>query len=199
MFEWREKTDEWIVKFILKAQADMESERRIIEPVYNEVIKLFQPRRHDMDIMRKQALRSGGRSLRYGVDVYDPQPGNTLKKFANGMVGNTVNRGDTDPWWLQFTAPDQQLMEVDEVKTALQNAQDQCKFGFNQSTFYREMPKCMADAGSTYTVMTANEDKAKDRVVFQTRHPASCWFKIDRYGNTIANHFKLTMTAYDLL
>ena len=201
MFDWRTKTDEWIVKFILKAQADMESERNIIEPVYDQVIKLFQPRRYDMDDMRRRALSSGRqrRGYKYGVSVHDASPANTLLKFSNGMVGNTVNRGDTDPWWLQFTAPNQKLMEIDEVKSALQDAQDQVRFGFNQSTFYREMPKFMRDAGSTYAVMTGQEDKKKDRVVFQVRHPGSCWFKVDSLGSVIANHFKLTMSAYDLL
>ena len=201
MFDWRTKTDDWIIKFILKAQTDMENERALIEPIYKSVTKLFQPRRFDLDQVRQFSLTSGRsrRSYEYGVNVYDPTPAGSLSKFANGMVGNTVNRGDADPWWLRFTAPNQALMDVDAVKTALQDSEEQVKYGFNQSTFYREMPQYMRDAGCTYAVMTAQIDKVKDRVVFQTRHPSGCWFKKDMLGNFTANHFKISMSAYDLV
>ena len=198
MFFWRDKEDQWIIKFALSQQSRMESERAPFEPMFSAAIRLFQPRRYDLS--QNQSLSAASlRDIAYGVRIYDSHPARSLNKFGTAMAGNMVSREDNDPFWIQFTAPDQKLMEIDVIKDKLQEAQDQVRFGFNQSTFYAELPQFIQDAGVTYGVMTGKRDPRKDRIVYQTRHPKTYWFHTNDLGDIDADHFKITMTAYDLV
>lgn len=191
MLNWREKTDEQIVDFVMKLHTRLAAKRRVYEDLYDNAIKLFQPRRYDIQ-------RHRAKGDKFGVSVYDPHPARSLSKFAVGFVGNTVSANDTDPWWIRFTAANQRLMQNDRVKQSLQEAEEQVRFGFAQSTFYQEMPQFMKDAGCTYACMTAKEDKINDRIVFQCRHPGDAWFHVNDLGSIDAWHFHIEMTAYDI-
>jgi len=198
MFDWRSKDDQFIIRFATQLQASLETERAAFEPMYNAAIRLYQPRRYDLQ--QSQSLSTAElRSIAYGVRVFDATPAMSLRKFGTSMAGNMVSREDNDPFWIQFTAPNQRLMEIDIIKQRLQEAQEQVRFGFNQSSFYRELPQFLEDAGCTYGVMTAKRDLVNDRIVFQTRHPGTYWFHTNDFGDIDADHFKLKMTAYDLI
>uniref|UniRef100_A0A6M3KUL5 Putative head tail connector protein n=1 Tax=viral metagenome TaxID=1070528 RepID=A0A6M3KUL5_9ZZZZ len=198
MLDWQEKSDLEIAKFCVSQQGRFEKVREAYEPMYEAGMKLFQPRRYDLSQLRKTARTAKQKKEQYGVGVYNQRPALALSKFATGSTGNMVSRDEEDPWWLQFVSEKQAMMQVDEVKQYMQNSAEQVKFGFNQSTFYQEFPMLMADAGVTYGGMTAEAPKDQDRLIFLTRHPADHWVGLDRFGQVIADHFKLKMTAYDI-
>jgi len=191
MLNWREMTNEKIVDFVMNLHRSLQAKRKVYEELYDMAIKLFQPRRYDIQ-------RHRAKGDKFGLTVYDPHPARSLSKFAVGFVGNTVSANDTDPWWIRFTSANQELMENDRVKQKLQEAEEQVRFGFAQSTFYQELPQFMKDAGCTYGCMTAKIDKIEDRVVFQCRHPADYWFQVDDLGHIVGWHFHIDMTAYDM-
>lgn len=192
MLDWRTKTDEEIAKFCVAQQGRFESIRKPYEPLYDSSDKLFLPRRAEM-----QAKRAPGEA--HGVGVYDDHPATALGKWANAMSGNMVSREDDGRWWIQFVAQKQALMEIDQIKDYMQESEEQVRFGFNQSTFYDEFPEMLKDTGASYGAMTAEGDKVDDRVVFLTRRPRDHWFGLNRFGKPVADHFKIKMTALDML
>lgn len=177
MFDWRTKTDDEIAEFVIKQMGRLEQLRQIYESLWNVIIKLFKPRRYDLlgDGTKKGA--------RYGAKVYDPEPASAMRKAARGYSGNMIGRDNNEPFWLNFETPIQWLMRNDDVKTYFQNCQEQVRYGFSQSTFYREHLPFLEDAFTLgNAVMIPEENEAEDQMVFKTIHPRDNFFTVDRFG-----------------
>jgi hypothetical protein len=156
-------------------------------------VKLFRPRRHDL-------LGNSRQGKQFGAKIFDPTPAASLRTFATGYTGNMIERDGPRPFWIQFEAPFQWLMDDDDVKEYFQACQEQIAYGFSHSTYYKEhLPFMMDAAAPGNAVMLAEEDEAQDQMIFQTIHPRDNFFAVDRYGKTNVYQRPLTLEAVTAL
>ena len=192
MFDLSKKTDEQKVKFIFDNHADMEARRKIHDDLKRTIGELFDPRgflllHHETDKHQRNN----------GAVIYTPHPENVKNKFVRGITGYMISR---QPWWLRFTAARQTLMKNDEVKKYYQRAEDQIKFEFNQSTFYKHVPNCIEDGVTVGPgVLLPEEDTIRDRIIFKPKSHWRVWLADDEFGNVAAYHEKVCMTAIQML
>lgn len=176
MFEWKNKTDEQIVKFVQEQFSRAQKKRLIYENLWDVVIKIFRPRLHSiLDINKK--------GQQYGATVFDQHPANALSKFVAGLIGYMVSRSTP---WLQFVTSDSRLMNLDKVKSYCQDAAEQVIFAAGRSNFYSSLVPAALDAHSIGTsVSIPNSDEVKDRVVFDVVHPRDSFIITNRFGEVI--------------
>lgn len=176
MYDWLTQTDDQIAKYGDKQHDSLVAKRLPLEDLVTLLIKIFYPRRYDM-------IGTEEEGRQFGAEIFNPQPAIARSKFSRGMIGNMVNKGDDDPWWVDFTVAKQWLMDVDDVKKFFQECQEQIKFGFNQSDFYREDQPFMDDAATNLCgVMIPSYDVGRDRTHFQTIHPKDNFIAQDEFG-----------------
>ena len=179
MYNWKDKTDEQKVKLITASQLRLERMRQVYEDLWSIIIKIFRPRRYDILGLRKKGEQ-------FGADVYDQGPANALSKFSGGRVGYMVNRAVP---WIQFTALDDSLMQLDHIKEYMQDAAVQVLFAAGRSTFYTSVVPHSMDADSVGTsVMIPLEDVKKDRIVFDVAHPRDSYIGVDQFGDAHIYH-----------
>ena len=173
IYDWKNKTDDQIVKIITGNQKRLEARKQVYDNLHSLIIKVFRPRRHD--ILRRDITKKG---KQFGAQVYDQGPANALNKFVNGKLGYMVNRSVP---WIQFTASDIKLSYNDAVKKYCQEAREQVLSAANRSTLYESLVPHMLDADSIGTsVMVPMTDEKKDRVVFDVVHPRDSFIGVDQ-------------------
>jgi hypothetical protein len=186
-FNWKNRDDEWIVKFLTEMHSRMEKGRDIYSDLHTKIVRIFRPRRYD--ILPNDARSEGEQ---YGAEVYDQHPANALAKMVGGMVGYIMSRSIP---WIQLIASDRRLMELDHIKEYCQNATEQTLYGAARSNFYSAMTPHALDAHSIGTsVIIPMTDEVKDRVVFDVVHPRDSYIAGDKYGDAIIYHRNLRLT-----
>jgi hypothetical protein len=92
--------------------------------------------------------------------------------------------------------PRNELDDLPEVKAWLQEWEKGLYSEFLNSNFYEEISPFFLDGGSYATaVMYSEDDVAKSRVMFSTRHLGEIYIAEDRYGMVDTTHRKYLMTA----
>lgn len=191
MFDLSKKTDTEKAGFIVKNQGRMESKRKVHDSLRMSITKLFSPRSYNL-------LQNGFKSHstnnnNCGAIIYSPQAEIAKNKFTRGMTGYTVSR---EPFWLRFATAVTKLRYNDQVKTYLQESEEQVRFAFNQSTFYKTVPHIIEDAITVGPGIADPEyDKVKDRMVFKPKCHWLTWFDVDQYGNPNVYHEKVEFTS----
>jgi len=185
MFEWKNKTDDQITKFITETHGRLESKRELYNDLHSTIVKIYRPRRYDI-------LGDGVEGEQYGSNIFDQHPANALNKFVSGKIGYMVNRSIP---WIQFVAPDARLMQIDRVKQYCQEAVEQILFAANRSNFYSSQVPHALDAHSIGTsVVVPMRDMVKDRVMFDVVHPRDSYVVTNKFGDAIGYHRTLTLT-----
>jgi hypothetical protein len=189
MFDLTEKTDLQKVKFILGLHSHMIQERLIFEPLTEAIEKIFSPRCY------KQL--KDGKKENHGSAVFTGVPESAKNKFVRGATGYLVSR---QPWWLRMTQADQALMHNDEVKNYLDEYNEQLKYSFNQSTFYKALPHCIEDGVTTGPgVLMPEYNEAEHRVYYKPKSHWRVWIMDDQWGNAAVYHEELEIKAVDAL
>jgi len=191
-FDWRKLKDPELVEHVIRQHDRLKKIKKPHEPLWDLETKIFLPIRHDM----AQVIKPGEQ---FGISIYDENPAATVRKFAVGFTGVTVERNAGDEWWLGFETPKKSLMKSDAIKDYMQDSAEQISYGYGQSTFYREFPECMKDAAVMMGTMTTSEDLVRDRVVFRNRDPRNHYIGIDMNGDIDIDDFELNMTAKTML
>lgn len=194
MFDWRTKSDKEIVKFIEQQQSRLEKIRKPYEPLMDLVTKHFLPRTYDMG-----KTRAPGDA--YGISIYNQTAADSVRKFGYGFTSATVSRDEGNEAWLNFVPLKQSALEIDNIKKYMQEAAEQVRFGFNQSTFYGQNAflQQVQDASVLWGPMSCRRDLKKDRLVFTRRDPRDHWFGLDMFGDIDVDHFKVKMTAKQIV
>lgn len=187
MYNWKAKTTEQIVKILEGNQKRAEDCRRVYNDLRSMIVRVFLPRRYD--ILFNKSREPG---KRYGAKVYDQHPANALAKFVSGSLGYMVNRSVP---WIQFLAMDSKLMQLDHIKSYLQELAEQVLYAVGRSNFYNAIVPCKLDADSIGTsVMIPMEDEVNDRVVFDVVHPRDSFIMTDKFGDARVYHRLLKLT-----
>lgn len=165
---------------IEKRMKELEDVRSGYEDLHKEVIKFIAPQRYNYD-------RTEQRGKKYGSSVYDGSPISALNLFADGIFGSMMNPAmrwfrtklHREFWKVNKVTP-RDRMDIqewlDEVEWRLYSA-------FSRSNIYEEVPEFLRDGGSIGTAtMYGEEDIARDRVVFSTRHPGECFIAENNFG-----------------
>lgn len=189
MFDLSEKTDDEKVKFILAFHGTLKSERLIVEPLMEVIEKHFCPRSY--------RLLKDGKKENHGAAIYSGVPEAAKTKFVRGVVGYLVSR---QPWWLRMSISDQSLMHNDKVKDFLDDYNEQLKFSFSQSTFYKGFPHCVEDGVTIGPgVLMPEYNEVEHRVYYKPKSHWRVWLMDDEWGNAVAYHEELEMKAIDAL
>ena len=190
MFEWKNKTDDQIAKFVMELFGRAEKRRQVYNDLHDTILKIFRPRLRNM-------LGQGEKGQQYGARVYDQHPANALSKFVAGLNGYMVSRSIP---WHQFLPMDASLMSLDHIKKYCQEATEQALYGAGESNLYSALVPHSLDAHSIGTsVMIPNEDIKKDRVVFDVVHPGDSFLITDRFGDVIGYLRPLEITRLSAL
>ena len=184
-FNWKDKADEQIVKFVRTQQGWMANRRRLQGELREKVVKVFRPRRYDI-------LSNYPKGKQYGAKVFDQAPANALAKFVGGKIGYMVSRQVP---WVGFVPVKRELMRSDRVKQHMQDAADQILYAASRSNLYTSLVPHGMDAHSIATsCMVPMRDRVKDRVVFDVVHPKDSYLMVDRFVDPIGYHRTMKMT-----
>lgn len=189
MFDLSKKSDEQKVKFILGLHSHLKQERLIFEPLMEVIEKHFCPRSYRL-------LKDGDKEA-HGAAVYTGVPEAAKTKFVRGVVGYLVSR---QPWWLRMVISDQSLIHNDEVKNFLDEYNEQLKFSFSQSTFYKGFPHCVEDGVTTGPgVLMPEYNEKEHKVYYKPKSHWRIWLMDDDWGNAAVYHEELELKAVDAL
>ncbi|MCH8888527.1 MAG: hypothetical protein IIC13_18245, partial [SAR324 cluster bacterium] len=189
MFDLTDKDDKGKVKFILALHSKMKADKLIFEPLMEAIERIFTPRSYKL-------LKDGNKTT-HGAACFTGTPESAKNKFVRGVVGYLVSR---QPWWLRMTIADQRLMHDDDVKTWLDEWNEQLKFSFNQSTFYTGFPHIIEDGVTTGPgILLPEYNRKEHKVDYKPKSHWRTWILDDQWGNVVAYHEELEMTAIDAL
>lgn len=192
MIDFTGKTDKQITDIVLKDHAWMVNDRKDFEGLWDVETKLFLPRRRDM---LRESISTRQKGQQYGAHIYDGHPANAANKYALGMLAHMMSR--TMPW-IQFVTNKARLMKEDKVKKYVQDSAEQVLFGLNDSDLYGQSVWFSKDAAVIGTgVSIPQEDIAGGRMHYETVHPRDSYIKQDRFGNLIAYHRPVRMSAIE--
>lgn len=190
MFEWKDKSDEWISKFVLAQFERAKTKRQIYEDLWAQIVKIFRPRRYDI-------LGNSEKGQQFGATVYDQHPANAMNKSVAGLIGYMVSRSTP---WLQFVAPDARMMQFDHIKQYCQEATEQIIYAAARSNMYSSIVPHALDAYSVGTsVVIPNTDEVRDRVVFDVVHPRDSYIVCNHFGDPIIYFRYLKLTRLSAL
>lgn len=168
-----------------KQFGQLERLREPWESLRSDVTDLIAPRRSNMkgtDIAGKKK----------GILVYDGTPGQALQLFTDGMHGYLISSSMV---WFRLKVARNRLNDIPEVKTYLQECEEQMYFAFTRSNFYEEMSEYLYDGGSIGTAtIYSEEDLNAGRIVFSCRHPGEIYIAQNKHGmvDTVFRKFKLS-------
>ena len=180
-YDWKTKSNEQKVKIIEGNQGRFETVRQNYNDLWSLIVQIFRPRRYD--ILPNKGRKKGER---YGANIFDQGPANSLHKFTSGKLGYMVNRSVP---WIQFLSTDSKLMRLDHVKEYFDNAAEQTLYAAGRSNFYTSLVPSSLDADSIGTsVMIPMTDEVKDRTVFDVVHPNESYIGVDQFGDPNIYH-----------
>jgi hypothetical protein len=192
MFEWKNRDDKWVAKFVLEHFERAKTRRRIYEPLWEIVTKIFRPRRYD--ILSNSEQEKG---QQFGATVYDQHPANAMNKSVAGLIGYMVSRSSP---WIAFVAPDVKLMQFDHIKQYCQEATEQVLYAAARSNLYSAVVPHALDAYSVGTsCIIPNKDELRDRVVFDVVHPRDSYLVCDSFGYPLIYFRSLRLTRLSAL
>lgn len=191
MIDLTDQDDKQKARTIVRYHGTLKNERkRGHDPLRENIGKIFTPRSYKL-------LKDNDDDL-CGATVYTEKPADAMNKFVRGSVGYLVS---TRPWWLGFTPSNQALLKDDDVKDYLQKAEEQVRFGFNQSKNFIGAMSHIIEDGVTIGPGTVvpEYDITNDRVVFKNKSHWRVWIDDDEWGNADVYHEEVEFTAHAAL
>jgi hypothetical protein len=184
-------SDITLVDFVIKDFSALKNKRSYYEPLWRNLIKIFQPRSYNF-------LREYEDGQKFGSKTYFDYPALAAHKFALGMNGHMISRHE--PWAL-FVTEDQRKMKSDRVKEYLQACAEQIMMSFGQSnTFYTSAYWTASDYGVIGTASVwPDEDKIDGKMVYKTLSCGSVYLRKNNTGKYIVFAQECKISAIDLL
>lgn len=199
-----QRTDLQKVKDARSRQAELENERQLYEPLWEDIFDYY-PRRVGLDPL---TLLKGQKT---GSKVYNTTHLNALRLLADGLYGYLVAPSLR---WFSLKMPNVltfprssmmrqwngQIGEVPEVKAWLEGVEEVMYSAFLRSNFYDTMPEFFWDGGSIGTATVyIEEDLSQSRIVFSCWHPGEVYIAEDKYGKVDTVHRKYKIKLRNLV
>lgn len=173
---------------VIRVYKDLKEVRERYEPEWEKINDLVLPRRSDFDWV-KHAVKKARRP------IYDPLPGYLARKAADGIMGNTLNRGNS---WFRIHSADPNLdrsrifrMHIEEVEQVLYSL-------LRKSTLYGAAQDAVMDCLTVgHTALYREIEEGTDRVIYTARHPKEIYISQNRHGviDTVVRKFWLEARA----
>lgn len=170
-------------KELTRVHHDLEKIRERYEDDWEMINDLVNARRSDFDWDKAEGQKRTKRK------VYDPLPGYLARKAADGLMGNTMNRGSM---WFRMHANDIHLdrdrlyrQYAEEVEYVLYSL-------LRYSTFYDSAhDSCMDALTVGHTVLHREDDPYQNRLIYTARHPKEVFLGQNRWGqiDTVSRMF----------
>lgn len=187
---FREQQKDITLKQLRKNQGTLEQLRYNWEQVWKDIGKYIIPMR---EYMEEHQLRQGQRGKRTGLDVYDSTGVHSLRMFTDGLMGYLVSPSIK---WFRFRMRHVDLMDFPEVRSWIQEAEDEMYAELSASNFYDMVHMFIEDGGSfgTATIMI-EEDYNENLTHFSTRHPIENYISENDKGIVDVLHRKYLVQA----
>jgi len=173
-------SEDQLARDILTKAKELEDLRLPWESLWQDVADYVVPRRFDI----KGTAEKGQQT---GTSIYDGSPMGALQLMADGFHGYLIS---PNMQWFRLTLKKQGLDRVPEVKSWLQEVEEEMYFAFQQSNFYDCMSEYFLDGGSigTATMIIEEEVNQGGRINFLCMHPGEVYIA--------ENHFKRVDTVF---
>ena len=172
---------------LIEEYQTLEKERQPFEEVWEEIRANVVPNRSGFE---NDDPRQGERR---GQDViFDGTPASALNMYASGSMGYLLSSSFN---WFSLRVPDEQLMDVREVRMWLSKVDAVLYSMISRSNFYREMFSFFYDAGSIGTATVYRYwDATTGREYFSVRHPREIYVAENEHGevDTCFRHTMMT-------
>jgi len=144
----------------------MENRRDQKEEIWQDLADYVLPDFEDIEQTEEPGERVGQR-------IFDGTAPVALDIATNGTYGNVMNQGSP---WFSLRAWLNDLNEIAEVRSYLQDVQEQILFALARSNFYEEsLSLVRGGIGIGTSTMMSEVDEAKDIIVFEHIHPAQAF------------------------
>lgn len=169
---------------VIRVYKDLKEIRQRYEPDWEKINDLVLPRRSDFDWVKHQVKKTRR-------TIYDPLPGYLARKAADGIIGNTLNRGNS---WFRIHSADPDLdrsrifrMHIEQVEQVLYSL-------LRKSTLYSAAQDAVMDALTVgHTALYREVEQGSGRVIYTARHPKEIYISQNRFGSidTVVRRFWL--------
>ena len=175
-------TEDTMFNKVIRVYKDLKQVRARYEPEWEKINDLVLPRRSDFDWVKHQVRKNRRK-------IYDPLPGYLARKAADGILGNSLNRGQS---WFRIHSIDPDLdrnrvfrMYVEEVEQALYSL-------LRKSTMYEAAHDAVMDGLTVgHTCLYRELDEDSQRLIYTARHPKEIYIAENRHGavDTVVREF----------
>ena len=176
------------VRDIIDRYTELKSLRKPWEALWQDVADYALPSRSFLDNETK-----GQEGQRPSATIYDSFPVSALKMLAEGMQGYLVSPAIR---WFKLKMKDSETQKLPFVMDWLESVENHLLYStFNKSNFYPAVSEFFLDGGGIGTaIMYLEDDIARDKINFSTRHIKECFLSENRHGaiDTVYRVFWLT-------
>lgn len=163
----------------------LKATRKPYEAMWKDITDFVLPRRSFWDLDATPGQKPPQK-------IYDGAAIDALQTLSDGMQSGVVS---AKLRWFRLTMQDRRLQNLPGVADWLEGLEDVLYAEFARSNFYEAISEFFLDAGSIGTaVMLVEDDVARRRILFSTRHVKECYIAESRTGmaDTLYREFYMT-------
>ena len=167
---------------VMKTFEDLKETRERYESVWKQINDLVLPRRSDFDWSKTHIVKPNRK-------IYDPLPGYLARKAADGLLGNTMSRGNI---WFRLHADNPNLDQMRAFRMHAEEVEYILYALLRNSTMYEAAHDSCVDALTVgHSVLYRETHPETGRLIYTARHPKEVWLGQNRWGqiDTIARKF----------
>ncbi len=177
--------EEKLIDHMKTRQTFFEKERTPVENEWKVLAEYLLPH---LEFMFPQENKADRRATK----VFNGMPINVGRLLADGLFGNMVS---PNLKWLRLCMRNRELEEYPEVKTWLQECEEQMYHAL-RSGFYGAIHECFEVGGKLGTgIMFIEEDVGQGTIVFDTRELTENYIAENRYRKVDTWHRKFELSA----
>ena len=178
--------NEKLKKLVTSRQSKLESDKTPFNTRMQEVADYVSPHRDDIyGNLQPGAVK--------GAKIFDGTAVGAAVLATDGIHGYHVSPAFA---WFKYIMNRKQVNEVPEVRSWLDEIEFNMYMALNRSNFYNEMWSYIYDGFTLGTAaIYAEEDIAKERIVFEAVHPGEIYIAENRFGEIDVLHRKRKLSA----
>jgi hypothetical protein len=185
-----EKQNKEMEEYCLNLFAELERERRFIEPMWKEISDYLLPKYSGWDFVEEADVTAGQK-------IFDGAPQDALSRLKDGIVGWLVS--PTIPW-LEFAPAEAADADDHEFMKYLAKLKMYMYDVFNRSNFYDAISEDIGTcAGIGTSVITVEEAEELGRPIYIPLHPREVYIAENRYREVDILIRKYQITARQLM
>lgn len=168
----------------MRVFSDLKEVRERYEDVWEEINDLVMPRRSDFDWVKNKGNKRESKRK-----IYDPLPGYLARKAADGLLGNTVSRGNM---WFRIHAQDEKLDKMRAFRLYVEEVEHVLYSLLRKSTLYEAAHDGTMDALTVgHCVLFREIDENTGKIIYTARHPKEVYIAENRWGkvDTVVRKF----------